>query len=82
MKALAAGPGGGAWMYALPPRGSVLSKGAWSVSSSGKDHSTVEGTDVSKSEVNTAAMRAAFWSWIVIIGAGLLVMIVLPLAGR
>ncbi|MDQ0644295.1 hypothetical protein QFZ46_002455 [Microbacterium murale] len=29
-----------------------------------------------------AAMRAAFWSWTVIIVAGLAVMIALPLAGR
>ena len=33
-------------------------------------------------QVHRAAMRTAFWSWTVIIVAGLVVMIALPLAGR
>lgn len=37
---------------------------------------------MSKNETGTAAMRAAFWSWMVIIVGGLLVMVVLPLTGR
>lgn len=37
---------------------------------------------MSDSGVTKTAMRAAFWSWMVIIVGGLLVMIVLPLAGR
>lgn len=37
---------------------------------------------MSDNAVVTAAMRAAFWSWMVIIVGGLVVMIVLPLAGR
>ncbi|WP_268927543.1 hypothetical protein [Microbacterium stercoris] len=30
----------------------------------------------------TAGMRFAFWAWAAIVGVGLAVMIVLPLAGR
>lgn len=37
---------------------------------------------MSNEDATAAAMRAAFWSWMVIIIGGLLVMIVLPLAGR
>lgn len=37
---------------------------------------------MAKREVVSAAMRTAFWSWMVIIAGGLLVMIVLPLTGR
>lgn len=32
--------------------------------------------------IGRASMRVAFWSWAVIITAGLVVMIALPLAGR
>lgn len=35
-----------------------------------------------KNRAATSAMRTAFWSWMVIISGGLLVTIVLPLAGR
>jgi hypothetical protein len=34
------------------------------------------------SEHARGAMRAAFWSWVVIIVGGLAIMIALPLAGR
>lgn len=30
----------------------------------------------------TAGMRVVFWTWLLLIGGGLAVMIVLPLAGR
>lgn len=36
----------------------------------------------SPSVQETAGMRVAFWSWAVIVGGGLAVMIALPLLGR
>ncbi len=37
---------------------------------------------MAEQQSETAGMRAMFWTWAVIIGAGLVVMIGLPLAGR
>lgn len=39
-------------------------------------------TQKDESIEETAGMRFAFWTWIVIVFGGLAVMIVLPLAGR
>lgn len=33
-------------------------------------------------EQETAGMRVMFWTWAVLIAGGLIIMIVLPLAGR
>lgn len=37
---------------------------------------------MSGQQKSTAGMRVAFWSWMVIIVGGLLIMLVLPLTGR